>query len=199
MDEARAEGERAGEANGLKRGRADGKKEGDAEGYRRGLAEREAQVKAAVQQVEKVMSGLRTEAERLRRGYALASARLATRVAAHIVGLERAHTPELLLAAVDAAAARLPPMAALTLRLHPADAARYAEFVSPTEAAESPALAAKLVSDATLAPGDFIVEGDDGGIDGRVALQLETILALLTEQAERWQPLAEGGDGAGSA
>ncbi|BDG59351.1 FliH/SctL family protein [Caldinitratiruptor microaerophilus] len=160
--------------------REQAREEGRAEGRRQG---REEGMAAARQEAEAILAAARAEAERItaearaRWQQRLAElepdlVRLALAIARRVLREEIRLRPEAIAGMVAAALEKVRGAGEARLRVNPADAGRLAV------GAPAPAGVA-VVPDASLAPGEFVVESEHGTVDGRLEAQVAQIAAAL--------------------
>ncbi len=176
-DEARLAGLEEGKAQGFEQGKAQGFEEGRAQGR----AEAEAELAEGYR--EKLADAIRAMDERLREiegGLAGDVVKLAVRISQTIVGLEVARAPEFLERAVDEALGLFPWDAEVTVRVAPGELEALGGRLAGLGANVT------VVGDPGLAAGDFVVESDKGGVDGRVSTALREIEERLALERDRW-------------
>lgn len=99
-------------------------------------------------------------------------------LARRIIDAELKGDPELRVAMVRAAIARLGESQKVTVRLAPADRDTVASLAGEG-APGLPLGGVELVADTNLSPGDAIVESDTGMVDGRLGTRLEELRRVL--------------------
>ena len=185
--ESREEGLQEGRALGHQLGRQEGLREGEEQGYRRGMAEAEELRK----KIDRAWLRFQEEAAALRSAYGAAVSELAVRVAGKVVGLERSKAPQTLVSAVQAAVEQLGPKVAVRLILSPEDLERVRPLLESSASLRERGMELELIEDSGLEAGDFLLDSDLGGVDGRVAVQLDEILRRLQEAQEHWEPIEQ--------
>ena len=91
-----------------------------------------------------------------------------------------ASNPAALTGLIRSAVARLGESRKIQLRLHPSDAANVEVAGDGGPLAGVAIARVEIRADATLSPGDCIVDGEQGTVDGRVATRLEEVRRILT-------------------
>jgi flagellar assembly protein FliH len=146
--------------------------EARADGLRAGRQAAAAEIeplRAALRASVSALAGARAAVPRLA---AEEVVELALLVAGHVLAQELPQHRELLLASVAEALARVELGPATVLRIHPEELALVA-------AQQGAAPGLQLLADATLAPGELVVETSDQVVDGRVAARLVAMRAAL--------------------
>lgn len=115
---------------------------------------------------------LRAQAARLAEQARADAIEIGFQVAKKILEQELAAGPQALFGLVRSALRRAGDSRKLLLRLHPADAAVVEAARGDPALAELAVARVEVVADASLAPGDAIVETDFGNVDGRLATRL---------------------------
>lgn len=148
------------------------------EGYEQGRTEAAQELAAERQRLEREWSRRREELEEAYRRLVAATREdvleLAFAVARRIAGETLAADPERLRERIDEALGRLAAEGARVL-LHPETAGGL------TRSGPLPA-GVEVVADATLAPGDFVIDSPRGGVDGRVDSQIARLRSAVTEE-----------------
>lgn len=165
----------------------------EAEAYARGLAEGRAEAAS----VDAACAALDRAAERLSAAGAAALAAnregliaLAGAIARRWVGRELENSPDAFVALLEEAIARLPDDDRPRIRLAPADAERVAAAVEEVEGATAPRW--RIVPDAAIAAGEFLVEGESTLIDGRAKAVLADLASHLADAVDAPHPDASG-------
>ncbi|PZN09586.1 MAG: hypothetical protein DIU69_08500 [Bacillota bacterium] len=148
------------------------------EGYEEGRREAAQELAVERQRLEREWSRRREELEKAYRQLVAATREdvleLAFAVARRIAGEALAADPERLRERIDEALGRLAVEGARVL-LHPDTAA------SLTRCGPLPA-GVEVVADATMAPGDFVIDSPRGGVDGRVDSQIARLRTAVAEE-----------------
>ena len=105
---------------------------------------------------------------------------MAVLIARRIIDGELASNPAALTGLIRSAVARLGESRKIQLRLHPSDAANVEVAGDGGPLAGVAIARVEIRADATLSPGDCIVDGEQGTVDGRVATRLEEVRRILT-------------------
>lgn len=107
---------------------------------------------------------------------------LAVRIAEKLIGEELSASPEKIVTVVREALCSVARAKSVVLQLHPADAAVLEEHMSVLRGAAGPKREIEIVSNASLARGDCVIESDIGIIDARLETQLRNMERALTEK-----------------
>jgi flagellar biosynthesis/type III secretory pathway protein FliH len=148
-----------------------------AEGMREGEKRARHELAPALDALRRLAEHLRGVQEEILRGATRDLEGLALAVARHVVQLELTERPEIVRALVERALTLVPQDLALTLRIHPEDAAALAPDLE--RPAEGPA-AVHWIADAAIERGSFVIETPQRVVDGR----LDTALRTLFERFE---------------
>jgi len=167
-DAARAR--EAGFREGVTRGRA--------EGRAAALAEWAPRLAALAATLEQATSAAAAERARLAAELAETVPALAVGLARKVIERELTRGEDGVLAAIDPILRRLAHGGATAVRVAPDVAQALDAWRSQ---AGSASLSVTIHADATLAPGDWIIETDGGLLDGRLATQLDEAARILTE------------------
>lgn len=165
---------------------------GHNEGYAAGRAEAEELITRAHSQVDAILAEARREAEGVRdealeqRALLLDASReqlldLAFVMARHVLKTELALHPEAMLPMLEAALAKMKGEEEPQIRVSKAVASLLEEQRGRLLAALPGARGVRIESDASMEPGDFVAQGGQGVLDGR----LERQMALLEEQVRQ--------------
>ena len=123
---------------------------------------------------------LRHTGERLAEQMTADALEMAVLIARRIIEGELASNPAALTGLIRSAVARLGESRKIQLRLHPSDAANVEAAGDSGPLAGVAIARVEIRADATLSPGDCIVDGEQGTVDGRVATRLEEVRRILT-------------------
>jgi hypothetical protein len=135
------------------------------------------------ERLARAVAELRGTGERLGEQASADALEMALLIARRIIETELTANPEALLALIRSAIRRLGESRRVQLRLCPADAA--AVEAAGGSAAGGPLDGLSLArvevrADATLLPGDCIVDGEQGTVDGRVTTRLDEVRRCLS-------------------
>jgi flagellar biosynthesis/type III secretory pathway protein FliH len=132
------------------------------------------------ERLARAVADLRRTGERLAEQTTADALELATLIARRIIEGELKTNPAALTGLIRSALARLGESRKVQLRLHPSDAASV-EAAGDAGPLGGLAIArVEIRADATLSPGDCIVDGEQGTVDGRVATRMEEVRRILT-------------------
>ena len=129
----------------------------------------------ALQRVATALETLRAHAERLAQAARSDAIEIGFQVASKILELEVRQNPEALFALVRSALRRAGESRRITLRLAPEDAAKLQATSSGTALEGLSAARLEIVRDASLQPGDCVVDTDFGQVDGRIGTRLAEV------------------------
>jgi flagellar biosynthesis/type III secretory pathway protein FliH len=141
------------------------------------------------ERLARAVAELRRTGERLAEQMTADALEMAVLIARRIIEGELASNPAALTGLIRSAVARLGESRKIQLRLHPSDAANVEAAGDGGPLAGVAIARVEIRPDATLSPGDCIVDGEQGTVDGRVATRLEEVRRILT------RALAEEGGG----
>ena len=165
----------------------------EAEAYARGLADGRAEAAS----IGAACAALDRAAERLSAAGAAALAAnreglisLAAAIARRWVGQELESSPDAFVGLLEDAIARLPEDDRPRIRLAPADAERVAAAVVEADGTTAPRW--RIVPDAAIAAGEFLVEGESTLIDGRAKAVLADLASRLADAVDAPRPDASG-------
>ena len=132
------------------------------------------------ERLARAVADLRRTGERLAEQTTADALELAILIARRIIEGELKTNPAALTGLIRSALARLGESRKVQLRLHPSDAANL-EAAGDAGPLGGLAIArVEIRADATLSPGDCIVDGEQGTVDGRVATRMEEARRILT-------------------
>jgi flagellar assembly protein FliH len=131
---------------------------------------------------------LRTLGERLAAEARADALEVALAVARRIVETELTVNLDAQVSFIRTAIRRLGESRSFALRLHPTQAARLESDGRSELVASAGAARVDIVPDDSLAPGDCLVEGDLGSIDGRVSSRFEEIRRAVLAALAEGQP-----------
>jgi hypothetical protein len=142
----------------------------------------------------KAVAELRWNGERLAEQASADALEMALLIARRIIETELKSNPEALSGLIRSAIGRLGESRKVQLRLCPSDAAAVEAAGDGGPLGGLAIARVEVRADATLSPGDCIVDGEHGTGDGRVATRLDEVRRILTRALAE-----EAGDGAGGA
>jgi flagellar biosynthesis/type III secretory pathway protein FliH len=128
----------------------------------------------AMRQVAHAVEVLRLQAERLAEQARSDALEIGFRVARRILEAELSASPEALFSLVRAALKRAGESRKVLVRVHPQDA----KLLAPAMATDGLGVASatvEVVADASLSPGDCVVDTDFGKVDGRLQTRLDEL------------------------
>ncbi len=137
----------------------------------------------ALQRVAHAVEVLKLQAERLAEQARTDALEIGFRVARRILEAELSSSPEPFFALVRSALKRAGESRKISVRVHPADA----KVLAPALASDGLGVASasiEVVQDATLSPGDCVVDTDFGKVDGRLQTRLEELHQAATAAIE---------------
>jgi flagellar biosynthesis/type III secretory pathway protein FliH len=132
------------------------------------------------ERLARAVADLRRTGERLAEQMTADSLEMAVLIARRIIEGELKSNPAALTGLIRSAVARLGESRKIQLRLHPSDAANVEAAGDGGPLAGVAIARVEIRPDPTLAPGDCIVDGEQGTVDGRVATRLEEVRRILT-------------------
>jgi hypothetical protein len=132
------------------------------------------------ERLAKAVADLRRTGERLAEQMTADALEMATLIARRIIDGELRTNPVALTGLIRSAVARLGDSRKIQLRLCPSDAAHVEAAGDGGPLAGVVSARVEIRPDATLSPGDCIVDGEQGTVDGRVATRLEEVRRILT-------------------
>ena len=132
------------------------------------------------ERLARAVAELRRTGERLAEQTTADALEMAVLIARRIIEGELASNPAALTGLIRSAVARLGESRKIQLRLHPSDAANVEAAGDGGPLAGVAIARVEIRPDATLSPGDCIVDGEQGTVDGRVATRLEEVRRILT-------------------
>lgn len=104
-------------------------------------------------------------------------------VAKRILEIELSTSPEPLFALIRSAVQRVGESRKVTVRLCPSDLSRV-DSAGGKAAVGLSVAQLELISDSALSPGDCVVEGDFGAVDGRISTRLEELKRTVAHAVE---------------
>lgn len=137
----------------------------------------------AMQRVAHAVEVLRLQAERLAEQARADALEIGFRVARRILETELSTSPEALFSLVRAALKHTGDSRKVTVRVHPQDM----KVLAPAMAKDGLGVASatvEVVPDASLSPGDCVVDTDFGKVDGRLKTRLEEMRQAASAAAE---------------
>ncbi len=137
----------------------------------------------AMQKVAHAVEVLRLQAERLAEQARADALEIGFRVAKRVLQQELSTSPGALFSLVRSAVQRCGESRKVTVRVHPQDA----RTLAPALAEEGLGVATaslEVVPDASLSPGDCVVDTDFGKVDGRLDTRLEELFRAAVNAAE---------------
>ena len=132
------------------------------------------------ERLARAVAELRRTGERLAEQMTADALEMAVLIARRIIEGELASNPAALTGLIRSAVARLGESRKIQLRLHPSDAASVEAAGDGGPLAGVAIARVEIRPDPTLSPGDCIVDGEQGTVDGRVATRLEEVRRILT-------------------
>jgi flagellar biosynthesis/type III secretory pathway protein FliH len=132
------------------------------------------------ERLARAVAELRRTGEHLAEQMTADALEMAVLIARRIIDGELASNPAALTGLIRSAVARLGESRKIQLRLHPSDAANVDAAGDGGPLAGVAIARVEIRADATLSPGDCIVDGEQGTVDGRVATRLEEVRRILT-------------------
>ena len=132
------------------------------------------------ERLAKAVADLRRTGERLAEQTTADALEMAVLIARRIIEGELATNPAALTGLIRSAVARLGESRKIQLRLCSSDAAAVEAAGDGGPLAGVAVARVEIRPDATLSPGDCIVDGEQGTVDGRVATRLEEVRRILT-------------------
>ena len=136
----------------------------------------------------KAVAELRCTGERLAEQTTADALEMAMLIARRIIEGELKTNPAALTGLIRSAIGRLGESRKVQLRLHPTDAANVQAAGDAGPLAAVSVTRVEVRADPSLSPGDCIVDGEQGTVDGRVATRMEEVRRILT------RALSEEGD-----
>jgi len=130
-----------------------------------------------IEEINRFKANILTEAEEDILTIALAISR-------RIIGQEIKENPEIILKNIQKAIEKIGETEKLVIRLHPEDLEILARDADEVIYPENKNIALRFEASAVLAPGDYIVEGEERMIDGRQKNQFKILEALLRTQIQ---------------
>lgn len=128
----------------------------------------------------KAVGELRWNGERIAEQATADALEMALLIARRIIDTELSTNQEALPGLIRSAIARLGESRQIHLRLCPADAAAVEAAGDEGPLAGLAIARVEIRADATLSPGDCVVDGEHGTVDGRVATRLDEVRRILT-------------------
>ena len=132
------------------------------------------------ERLARAVADLRRTGERLAEQMTADALEMAMLIARRIIEAELETKPVALTGLIRSAVARLGESRKIQLRLCPSDAAKVETAGGGGPLAGLAIARVEIRPDATLSPGDCIVDGEQGTVDGRVATRLEEVRRILT-------------------
>jgi flagellar biosynthesis/type III secretory pathway protein FliH len=132
------------------------------------------------ERLARAVADLRRTGERLAEQMTADALEMAMLIARRIIEAELETKPVALTGLIRSAVARLGESRKIQLRLCPSDAAKVETAGDGGPLAGLAIARVEIRPDATLSPGDCIVDGEQGTVDGRVATRLEEVRRILT-------------------
>ena len=132
------------------------------------------------ERLARAVADLRRTGERLAEQTTADALEMAMLIARRIIEGELKTNPAALTGLIRSAVARLGESRKIQLRLHPGDAANVEAAGDGGPLAGVAIARVEIRPDAMLSPGDCIVDGEQGTVDGRVATRLEEVRRILT-------------------
>jgi hypothetical protein len=132
------------------------------------------------ERLAKAVAELRRTGERLAEQATADALEMAALIACRIIDAELKTNPAALTGLIRSAVARLGESRKVQLRLHPTDAANVQAAGDSGPLAGLSVARVEIRADASLSPGDCIVDGEQGTVDGRVATRLEEVRRILS-------------------
>jgi flagellar assembly protein FliH len=137
----------------------------------------------AMQRVAHAVEVLRLQAERLAEQARADALEIGFRVARRVLRSELSTSPDALFSLVRSAIQRCGDSRKVTVRVHPQDAALLAPALAEGGLGVS-AASLEVAPDASLSPGDCVVDTDFGKVDGRLDTRLEELFRAAANAAE---------------
>jgi hypothetical protein len=128
----------------------------------------------------KAVAELRWNGERIAEQATADALEMALLIARRIIETELTTNPEALSGLIRSAIGRLGESRKIHLRLCPADAAAVDAAGEGGPLAGLTIARVEVQADAKLSPGDCVVDGEHGTVDGRVSTRLEEVRRILT-------------------
>jgi len=128
----------------------------------------------------KAVAELRRTGEHLAEQTTADALEMAILIARRIIEGELKTNPAALTGLIRSAIGRLGESRKVQLRLHPTDAANVQAAGDAGPLAAVSVTRVEVRADPSLSPGDCIVDGEQGTIDGRVATRMEEVRRILT-------------------
>jgi hypothetical protein len=136
------------------------------------------------QRLAQAIGDLRRSGERLAEQAGADALEMAVLIARRIIETELSTSPAVLTGLIRSAIGRLGESRKIQVRLHPRDAeAITAEGAAGGDAAGLSGMTLARVeirADATLSPGDCIIDGEHGTVDGRLSTRLDEVRRVLS-------------------
>src|SRR4051794_274230 len=132
------------------------------------------------ERLARAVAELRRTGERLAEQMTADALEMAVLIARRIIEGELASNPAAMTGLIRSAVARLGESRKIQLRLHPSDAANVEAAGDGGPLAGVAIARVEIRPDPTLSPGDCIIDGEQGTVDGRVATRLEEVRRILT-------------------
>ena len=132
------------------------------------------------ERLAKAVAELRRTGERLAEQTTADALEMAMLIARRIIEGELKTNPASLTGLIRSAIGRLGESRKVQLRLHPTDAANVQAAGDAGPLAAVSVARVEVRADPSLSPGDCIVDGEQGTIDGRVATRMEEVRRILT-------------------
>jgi hypothetical protein len=133
------------------------------------------------QRLALAIADLRRTGERLAEQATADVLEMALLIARRIIESELATGPATLTGLIRSAIGRLGESRKIQVRLHPGDAEAVQKAEGADEALAGMTLArVEIRADATLSPGDCIVDGEHGTVDGRLSTRLDEVRRVLS-------------------
>ncbi len=132
------------------------------------------------ERLAKAVADLRRTGERLAEQTTADALEMAVLIARRIIEGELKTNPAALTGLIRSAVARLGESRKVQVRLHPSDAANVEAAGDSGPLAGLSIARVEIRPDPTLSPGDCIVDGEQGTVDGRVATRLDEVRRILS-------------------
>ena len=133
------------------------------------------------QRLAQAISDLRRSGERVAEQATADVLEMALLIARRIIEAELSTGPATLTSLIRSAIGRLGESRKIQVRLHPGDADAVEAAEGADEALAGMTLArVEIRADATLSPGDCIVDGEHGTVDGRLSTRLDEVRRILS-------------------
>jgi len=133
--------------------------------------------------LEEAIANLRLHASRLAEQARSDAMEIGFQVARRILETELSTSPEPLFALVRSAVRRVGDARKLVIKLHPGDASRIDDPEARAKLGLS-LLQVEVVADASLSPGDAVVETDTATVDGRLATRIDEVRRAVSLTVE---------------